>query len=141
MVPLRLSKRPDARGFMLLEALVALFIIALLMAAMIKATTDDTRTIIVLKNKMIGSWAAENIIANVQLGIISPPSDSGIASGGTTQSIKIPMFGQTWYGVVRFQSTGQKNVWKVDVTVSPKSFKTQSVVHLITYYSRDLSHA
>ena len=26
----------------------------------------------------------------------------------------------------------------VDATVSPKSFKTQSVVHLVTYYSSDL---
>ena len=120
------SKYPDTHGFMLIEVLVALFIIALLMAALIKSTTDNTRDIIVLKNKTIGSWVASNIAANIELGIISPNT-------AAKQSVKIPMLGQTWFGDINFQNTNQKNVWRVDIDVKPASFTNQSVVHVTTY--------
>ncbi len=122
------SKCPDMRGFMLIEVLVALFIVALLMAALIKSTTDSTRDIIVLKNKTIASWVASNIVANIELGLISPNTSN-------KQSVKIPMLGQTWYGAINFQNTDQKNVWKINIAVKPTSFSTQSVVHVVTYFS------
>lgn len=132
MAPFRPSKYLDTQGFMLIEVLVALFIIALLMAALIKSTTDDTRNMIVLKNKTIASWIASNIIANIELGIIPAPSSS--LKSSATQSVKIPMMGQMWYGVANFQTTAQKNIWRVDVDVKPTSFTTQSVIHLVTYF-------
>jgi general secretion pathway protein I len=122
----------DSDGFMLIEVLVALFIIALLMAALIKSTTDNMRDMIILKNKTIASWVASNIIANIQLGIISPTASSG---SDNKQSFKIPMMGQMWYGIANFQNTAQKNVWRVDVEVKPTSFTTQSVIHVITYFN------
>jgi len=125
------SKYSDTRGFMLIEVLVALFIIALLMAALIKSTTDNTRDMIILKNKTIGSWVAANMIANIQLGIIPPPT----SDSASKQSAKIPMLGQTWYAAANFQPTTQKNVWRIDVEVKPTSFTTQSVVHVFTYFS------
>ncbi len=128
MAPSVRSKYPNARGFMLIEVLVALFIIALLMAALIKSTTDNTRNMIILKNKTIGSWVASNIVANIELGLISPTTSA-------EQSVKIPMLGQIWDGAVNFQNTTQKNIWRVDIDVQPTSFAKQSVLHVVTYFS------
>jgi type II secretion system protein I len=124
------SRDDEPKGFMLVEVLVALFIISLLMVALIKSTSDDTRTLIVLKNKTIGEWVASNVFDDIQLGNISPSSNSNGTVKGEAKAM-----GQSWYWITRFQKMGQQNVWRVDIEVKPTSFEHQSIVHLTSYYS------
>ena len=132
MVISRLLKIPQNKinsGFMLLEVLIALFIIALLMAALIKSTTDNARDLIIIKNKTIASWAASNMLANIQLGLLTPSSSK--------INLTVTMLNQQWAETATFQPI-PPNSWQVDIEVRPTSFKTQSVFHLVGYFSQDI---
>ena len=77
-------------GFTLIEVLIALLIIAIALAASIRATNQSELDSIHVKNTMIAHWVALNIISELQTGLI-PPSIANRAQKGKTNTM-----GQAW---------------------------------------------
>ncbi len=55
------------RGFTLLEVLVALAVLAIAMAALIKTGGENTRSAAYLRDKTLAQWVAMNVIAEQRL--------------------------------------------------------------------------
>jgi len=117
-------------GFMLLEVLIALFIVGLILVAMIKATTDNARTLIILKNKTIAQWVAQNVFHDAELGIISPKTAQGNIVTGIT-----PMAGQKWAWKIKFTPLPEPHAWQTNIEVKPQSFQSQSIIYWTGYLS------
>ena len=99
-------------GFTLIEVLIALLIIAIALAAVIKATNDSVHATIHVRNTMSAHWVAMNLISEMQTGQLKPPGSLSAISG------KSVMLNQTfsWTATqdTRFKLIGSR---RVDVRV------------------------
>ena len=66
-----MSRRP-ARGFTLIEVLVALVIVAFGMGAVLAALTSAANSTARLRDKSLGEWIALNQISSVRLALAAP---------------------------------------------------------------------
>ena len=57
----------QARGFTLLEVLVALTVLAIALGALVKSGAEQARTAAFLKEKSVAHWVALNKVAELQL--------------------------------------------------------------------------
>ncbi|HVS77205.1 MAG TPA: type II secretion system minor pseudopilin GspI [Steroidobacteraceae bacterium] len=78
-----------ARGFTLIEVLVALAIVAIGMAAVLEALTSSANTAMYLQDKTFAEWVAFNRIETVRLTSSNPPPDGD--SNGT-----VDYAGRSW---------------------------------------------
>lgn len=60
---MKVSKSGSQRGFTLLESLVALAILAIAMAAVLRATSASTSHVDALRQRLLADWVAQNRIA------------------------------------------------------------------------------
>lgn len=67
MATLKLQRRADAGGFTLLEVLVALFILAIALAAIMRNLTDAITTTGALRDRTMALWVAENRLSRVEV--------------------------------------------------------------------------
>lgn len=77
-------------GFTLIEVLIALFIIAIALAAVIKTTSDAVRGTSHVHNTMAAHWVAMNLLSEMQTNQISLPTSAHSISGATK------MLNQSW---------------------------------------------
>lgn len=124
----------NSRGFMLMEVLITLFIISLILTAMIKSTTENARTLTILKNKTAALWVAKNVFHDVELGLLLPPAGSKNSLTGITQ-----MAGQAWYWKITFIKMPEPYAWQTDIDVKNKSFQSQSIIHWTDYFLEENS--
>jgi general secretion pathway protein I len=129
MVNWSLTMTAHNKGFMLIEVLITLFIIGLILTAFIKSTTENARTLSILKDKTVAQWVASNVFHDAELGFISPSSSSGNTVTGTTQ-----MANQSWYWKITFKKMPTPNAWETNIDVKKGSFKTQSILHWKAYF-------
>ncbi|MDD1622613.1 MAG: type II secretion system minor pseudopilin GspI [Methylococcaceae bacterium] len=81
----------DSRGFTLLEVLIALALLAILMAGLIKITADNTKNLWYLENKTIAATIAANHAVQLRLDKERPESQDG----------REDMAGRRWYWQAR----------------------------------------
>lgn len=98
-------------GLTLIEVLIALAIIAISLTAVIKAASQNIRATSYLQNKTIALWVAQNVMNEVQLGLLKV-SDERDAEAGKTE-----MLGQKWYFRATEQATGNVSIKKIEVKV------------------------
>ncbi len=67
MGTLRLRRRANASGFTLLEVLVALFILAIALAAIMRNLTNAITTTGALRDRTMALWVAENRLSRVEV--------------------------------------------------------------------------
>jgi general secretion pathway protein I len=104
-----------ARGFTLIEVLVALAIVAIGMAAVMGALTSSANTISYLRDKTFAQWVALNQIANLRLSGQQPPT--GNSDGDTDFA------GRSWHWRQEVVATEVPGVERIDISVRPADLK------------------
>lgn len=102
-----------SRGFTLIEVLLALAVVAIALAALLKATAQSISGTERLKEKTIHHWIAIHGITLMQLQLIP-----GGQAHEETHLTK--MFGQGWYWRSQINPTAIKSMQKITITVSKK---------------------
>jgi general secretion pathway protein I len=105
-----------ARGFTLLEVLVALAIVTLGMAAVLGALSSSAGTVSYLRDKTFAQWVALNRIANIRISGQQP------AQGNTDGDVDYA--GVSWHYRQEVVTTDVPGILRIDVKVRPKDVKT-----------------
>jgi len=110
MMNSRTDKRCGARGFTLIEVMVALAIIGLSLLAVAGKMGQMIDTANVMRERTYASWIAQNKIAELRLANVIPEvsSSSGEIDYADTE--------WAWRAVV--SATGVENLFRVDVSVT-----------------------
>ena len=120
--------RRNNSAFTLIEVLIALLIIAIALAAAIRATTNSVRATIHVRNTMIAHWVGLNILSEIQTNQIALPKSENELSGETK------MFNQEWqWHIVANSSQQMPDVLRMVVTVSLKKHTLNSVTGFMLY--------
>lgn len=113
----------NARGFTLIEVLLALAVIAIALTALLKATSEDVSLTQRIKEKSISHWVAMQGVNTIQLGMIPINLNQEI-----TQVTS--MLGQRWYWRAKLTPTSVSSMQQISITVSPHQagpFKDQLI--------------
>lgn len=113
-----------ARGFTLLEVLVATAIMAVALAAITRATTMGTSNIAHLRDKTFAHWVAMNHMAELQMSKDYPAL--GRKSG------EEEMAGQTWYWTSETKKTPEQDMRRVEIGVRGDADKDSPTLVLLT---------
>ena len=113
------------KGFTLLEVMVALAVIALGMAAVIKTVTSTTTNTIHLRDKTFAYWVAQNQLTEIELTTGSPKT--GFTDG------EEELAGLMWHWTRKIEGTEDPDTSRVEITVRKDKEKTaQNYATLIT---------
>ena len=104
-------RRRRARGFTLLELLVAVAILAIAMGALLSGFARYAAQAAHLRERSIATWVAHNRLTEVEL---APPWPSTGASNGETE-----MAGATWRWRLEVKSTDDPELRRLDLSVYP----------------------
>jgi len=126
-------RRPAARGFTLVEVLVALVVVALGLAALMVAVQGAARTSGYLRDKTLAQWIALNRIAEVRLtankssGVSSVSVVSTLSSGNSTSNFsassspndkgELQFAGRSWHYDTRYFDTSFPSMKRIVVRV------------------------
>ena len=112
-------------GFTLLEVMVALTIIAVGMAAIIKTVASTTVNSAYLRDKTFANWVAQNQLAEVELGPVKPKF--GFTDGDET------LAGVKWYWTAKVDKTEDSNTSRIEITVRlDKDKNAQNYAQLVS---------
>jgi general secretion pathway protein I len=100
-----------ARGFTLLEVLIALAIVAMSAGALLGTVTSSASNISYLKDKTQGEWVALNRLAEIRIGQQLP--DKGKRTGYAE------MGGMKWQWEQEVTELPFKGLWQIDVRARP----------------------
>ena len=106
----RAHRAPRARGFTLLEVLVAVAIVAVSLAAGSRAASSVIDTSQRLSDVTLGQWCADNQLTEMRLTEQLPPV--GVTTFTCTE------LGHEFKGEVKAQPTPNPSFRRVDVTIS-----------------------
>lgn len=101
------------KGFTLFEVLIALSILAVTAAGLVKAATDNIRHAEHLENKMLASWIAMNKLTELQVMQAWP------STGDNTDTVE--MANREWWVKVEVSQTEEKRLRRVDIRVGLKA--------------------
>ncbi|HEY7964744.1 MAG TPA: type II secretion system minor pseudopilin GspI [Steroidobacteraceae bacterium] len=110
--------RAGARGFTLIEVLVALAIVAIGMAAVLGALSSSADTVSRLRDKTFAQWFAMNRIATLRLSGQAPPT--GKSNGDDDYA------GRKWHWAQEVVTTEVPGVERIDVNVRPADLKVEN---------------
>jgi general secretion pathway protein I len=99
----------DARGFTLVEVLVALMVIAMGLAALMVAVSGTARSSAYLRDKTLAQWIALNRLTEVRLNMTK--------FGQNTDKGELDFAGRTWHYDTRYFDTSIATMKRVVVRV------------------------
>ncbi|WP_289680356.1 type II secretion system minor pseudopilin GspI [Candidatus Venteria ishoeyi] len=121
-------KALSGKGFTLLEVLVALAILSITLAAVIKSTGTQAETLSYLRAKTLAQWVAVNHMTELRL------QRAWLGSGeheGETE-----MGYQRWYWSMTVSTTSDPAMRKLEMRVYADEDKQNSVVQLIGFLGK-----
>lgn len=104
----------NKKGFTLIEVLVALMIIAIALAAAVRATNESIRVTRHVRSVTIAHFVAMNVLSEIQIGML-PMSQSGNEIHGQTN-----MLGREWMWSATMTAQNQFDLKSVTVAVRSK---------------------
>lgn len=113
-----MNRRDCAKGFTLIEVLVALIILAIVSLAVMKAMRDSIYDTEHVQQSFIARVVAMNVLSSMQVGLQAEPIDGSMVSGATV------MLGQSWSwqaGVVEGRSNYYQRIY-IDVLTNQQHF-------------------
>ena len=110
----------NTTAFTLIEVLIALLIIAIALAAAIRATNVSIRTATNVRNTMAAHFVGLNILSEIQTGLSAMPTVSNPKHGETR------LLGKEWAWTAKDESEAD-NVMRVMVTVRLKGHRVTSI--------------
>lgn len=113
MHPKRIVSRGSKLGFTLIEVLIALSIIAIAFAALLKANGQNIRANDALERNAKQALVAEQALRMIQLELINPPE-------GRESTESIMLFNKRWYWRAYVQKSAIKGIQKIRITTSSK---------------------
>lgn len=119
------SCKNKARGFTLLEVLVALTVIALALGSIIKVVGSGAANASYLRDKTFAHWIAANRLAQMQTKINPWPSKGG--DEGTAE-----MAGREWFWTSEVLDTPNPEIRKVNIMVRMEDDEDVSPVSTLT---------
>jgi general secretion pathway protein I len=128
----RARHRPG-QGFTLIEVVVALAVVAISMAAVIKTGADTTRNAAYLQDKTFAHWVAVDRLAELRLS--GPPPSPGRSNGSAE------MAGRQWFWRQVVSTTADKDVLRVEITVSGSEGEDAGPVARVTGFLASLGVA
>lgn len=96
-------------GFTLLEILVALFIVAIGIAAVSKATGSTISTAQRVENRLMANWVSSNQLAELRLSRIWPSANESDS--------KVDYADRTWHVKQKISTTPDADILRVDIQV------------------------
>ena len=111
-------------GFTLLEVMVALTIIALGMAAIIKTVASTTINSAYLRDKTFAHWVAQNQMTELELTAAKP--NIGFTEGSEK------LAGITWYWTRKIDGTEDPDTRRVEISVRMKKDKNTQTYAALT---------
>lgn len=112
------TNSPGRRGFTLVEALVALTVLAVASAGLIRATEAHVDQVRGLQIRTIAQWVAENRLVEIQVGQAVP----------VARTDRVEMLGRSWDVAVGLSASEDPDLAAVTVAVSPAGARRSSVV-------------
>ena len=110
-----------ARGFTLVEVLVALAIVALAVTAVLVSMMRQIEGTTYLRDKMIAHWVAEN---QLELALLRNAASNQVPQD--VQSGEVEMAGSTWYWRAEPKRTGAQGFVQLEISVSANEEKDAS---------------
>ena len=107
-------------GFTMIEALVAMTVLALGAVSLLAATEGHTARITALSDRTAARWVAENRLADIRLGLTNLPGQE-------------PMLGQIWQVATTLTPTTESALQRVAVAVGRVADNGATVVALNGY--------
>ena len=107
VAPARPQRSPDA-GFTVIEALIAMAILAVSALALIGVSETQVARIDGLETRAIAGWVAENKLAELDISGASP----------TQSDAPVAMLGRNWTVGVEFTDTADPDLKRVTISVS-----------------------
>ena len=111
-------RSPRTTGFTLIEVLVALAIVAIGMAAVMRTVTSSADTVSYLRDKTFAQWVALNQIATLRISGQQP--QVGKSDG------EIDYAGRTWLWHQEVVASEVPGVMRIDLSVRPKDVKVEN---------------
>jgi general secretion pathway protein I len=103
------SRAHTAHGFTLLEVMVALAVLAIALAAMIKGTAENAANAAYLRDKSFAQWVGMNVVAEQRL--TGDWNEQGLQRGNEEMGL------HTWYWSAKLSKTFDDDVRRLDVEV------------------------
>ncbi len=120
--------RRGARGFTLIEVLVALAVLAIALSAIIKTMSANTLNSIYLRDRTLAEWVALNKITELQLSQDWP-------SPGTNDG-KAVMGNHEWYWEAEIKTTPDKDVDTITLRVRDRRDAENPITTVQAYIGR-----
>jgi general secretion pathway protein I len=100
---------PEQTGFTLAEVLVAVAVLAIALAAVMRVTAQSAGTASEVRDRMQGLWVAEDRLALQQMRHDYPPPD--------TKSGDTDWFGRKWYWTDKIQTTQVVGIRRIEIEI------------------------
>jgi len=117
--------RPPPRGFTLVEVLVALAVLAIALAAVMRAMAQAIDTTATLREHEVALWVAENRLIQHQMSQDWPSVDT---TDGDTD-----MGGRKWYWREQVSSTPEPKMRRIEITIRETADSKDTVAKLVGY--------
>ncbi len=119
-----------SKGFTLIEILIATAVLGIALIAVLKSASNTVRDELYLQEKLYATFEAQNIIAQVNAGLIKAPTPGAMISQSVSN------FGQNW----TWQLTAETSLGNplIILTVSVLD-STQKKMAILTTYQEKLS--
>lgn len=120
-----------AKGFTLIEVIMALFILAIVLGSSMRLFNSAIKSEQMVRDKTLANWVAQNHAVQLQMG-------TGDALAGVNTS-EVNMGGSSWLIQESTASTSDSNFRKTEIRVYKEKIQTDYVTQLFVYRAKGVA--